>query len=60
MTDEQATQLLELIHLYVTTYGQNVDAAMTIREMTDDLAMSMDIDTDHVKTLVTEIMAALQ
>lgn len=44
MTDAQALELLRLLHVYVTLYDNR---EMTISEVAEDLAMSMDVTTDE-------------
>jgi len=49
MTDDEAVVLMRLLYRYVYAYGGSVE--MTIQEMADDLAMSMDVTTDEADEL---------
>lgn len=60
MTDEQARDLLGMIHTYVTEYESCAD--MTISQMAEDIVMSLDYDTvkdniikDAIKAAVTKV-----
>jgi hypothetical protein len=57
LTDKECVELLRLLHKYVSEYGDSAD--MTISEMAEDLAMSMDETTDEADQLRVEIVARL-
>jgi len=57
MTDKEILELLRLVYKYVSEYGDSQD--MTISEMVEDLAMSMDETTDEADRLRVEIVGRL-
>lgn len=57
MTDEECVALLRLMHKYVTEFDSCTD--MSISDMAEDLAMSMDVTTDEADMLRQEITAAV-
>lgn len=57
MTDAECEELLRLLHKYVTEYGSCSN--MTVSEMAEDLAMSMDVTTDAADQYRREIEAIL-
>lgn len=42
MTDREAEQLLQLLALYVTDYPESGSSAMSVEDVAEDLAQSMD------------------
>lgn len=58
MTDAQATELLRLLHAYVTEYG-SCSNDVTISDVAEDLAMSMDETSDEADRLRRDIEGAL-
>lgn len=59
MTDQEALELLRLIHLYVLGSSVGLDPDFTIYDMAEDLAMSMDVTSDEADRLRREIEEAL-
>jgi hypothetical protein len=57
MSDQEALELLRLLHKYVTKYGHVDD--MPISELAADLAMSMDVTTDEADELRQDIEGIL-
>lgn len=58
LTDTQAEQLLELILVAVTEFGET-STDMTIGDFAEDIAMSMDTTSDRADELRREIEEAL-
>jgi DNA-binding transcriptional ArsR family regulator len=59
MTDEEAVKLLRLLHQYVMEYRDVLLRHMTVSELAEDLAMSMDTTTDEADKLRREIEEAI-
>lgn len=53
MTDDEARQLLKMLHKYIMFYAP--DIPQTIPAMAADLAMSMDVTTDEDDKMRREI-----
>lgn len=53
MTDDEALQLLRLLHKYLETFNES--SSIPVVELADDLAMGMDETTDEADRLRREI-----
>ena len=58
MTDRQALELLRLLHLYVTSYPESADSALTVADVAEDCVTSMEYSAE-AETLNDEIQATL-
>lgn len=58
MSDQEALELLRLLAKYVTEYPESSASAMSVADVAEDLAMSMDVTTTEADELRCTIEGA--